>query len=341
VRTLLAIVCIGILLALLHAAASVVGPLLIGATLAIAFQPMSVGLARRGLPPVVAAVVTLVVVLTVVVAAGFLIYTAATNLVGHLPEYQQRIEEVKVNVSDWLRERKMDDSADTVRSFDVAAPVSAYLTSSLLEMTGYLQQLFFVLVITAFIQMEGAIYRRKLIAASGSRRTVRWLGEALGEVQRYLAVKLAVSAANGLLLGVWCWVWGIESPILWGVAAFALNFIPYVGSLIAAIPPVLLGLMTGGLPIALAVASGYVAVNLAVDNILEPRIMGHTLGLSPLVILLSMLLWGFVLGPVGAILAVPLTMTAKILLERDKDLARIAVFLGDGSELAPAPAKQG
>jgi predicted PurR-regulated permease PerM len=203
-------------------------------------------------------------------------------------------------------------------------------------MTGYLQQLFFVLVITAFIQMEGAIYRRKLIAASGSRRTVRWLGEALGEVQRYLLVKLAVSAANGFLLGLWCWVWGIESPLLWGVAAFALNFIPYVGSLIAAVPPVLLGLMTGGLPIALAVASGYVAVNVAVDNILEPRIMGHTLGLSPLVILLSMLLWGFVLGPVGAILAVPLTMTAKILLERDKDLARIAVFLGDGSDLTPA-----
>jgi predicted PurR-regulated permease PerM len=336
VRTLLAIVCIGILLALMRAAASVVTPFLLGLTLAIAFQPMSVGLARRGLPAVVAAILTTLAVLGVVVAAGLLIYSAGNNLASHLPEYQARLEGVKAEVALWLQERHMDDTAHAVRRFDLAEPITGFVTSWLLQMGDFVQKLFFVLVITAFIQMEGAVYRRKLASVFGSRKSAQWLGAAFGEVQRYLLVKLAVSAANGVLLGTWCWIWGIDSPLLWGVVAFALNFIPYIGSLIAAVPPIALGLVSGGPAIAIAVASGYVAVNLLVDNTVEPRVMGRALGLSPLVVLLSMLLWGFVLGPVGAILAVPLTMTAKILLEHDQDLAPIAVFLGDGSELVAA-----
>jgi AI-2 transport protein TqsA len=122
---------------------------------------------------------------------------------------------------------------------------------------------------------------------------------------------------------------------MWGVLAFALNFIPVIGSIIAAIPPIALALLGDGPSIAIGVATGYILVNLVVDNILEPRIMGQAVGLSPLVVLFAMLVWGFVLGPVGAILAVPLTMAVKIMFEHHPDLERFAFIMGEGSTVRP------
>jgi len=330
-RLLVSLASIGILLALLHHAASVVTPFLLAATLAIAFRPVTVALNRRGLPPVVAAALCTVIVLAVVAGAGALIYVAASDLAGDLPEYRERIDVLKTDLSIWLDSHDLHGAAASVRRFDFEDPAAGMLESSFFQATAFLQGLFFVIVITAFMQLEGAIYRRKLMRAMRTSAPVHWLEGGLREMQRYLAVKALVSLSNGVLLGTWCWVWGVDSPLLWGVLAFVLNFIPVIGSIVAAVPPILLSLVESGFGPALGVAAGYVAVNLVVDNILEPRIMGRTLGLSPLVILMSMLVWGFVLGPVGAILSVPLTMAVKILFERDEDLRRIALLLSDSA----------
>lgn len=333
-RLLATLVCIGILLALLHLAASVVTPFLLAATLAIAFQPLAIGMARRGLPPVVAALATTVLVLGVVAAAGALFYVAASDLTGDLPHYQERLDALKTDLAIWLDGREMRGAAASVRRFDLSDPAARILQSSFFQATAFVQTLFLVVVITAFMQMEASVYRRKLVRALGDGRSVRWLDGGLREVQRYLVIKAMVSLANGVLLGAWCWVWGVDNPLLWGVVAFVLNFVPVIGSIVAAVPPILLGLVEGGASVAIGVASGYLLVNIVVDNILEPRIMGHSLGLSPLVILMSMLIWGFVLGPVGAILSVPLTMAVRILFERDPELKRLAIMMGDGSEIA-------
>lgn len=333
-RLLVSLACIGILLALLHLAASVVTPFLLAATLAIAFQPLALGLQRRGLPPVVAAVLTTLVVLGVVAGAAGLLYVAASDLAGDVPRYQERIESLKVALTSWLDGREMHGAAASVRRFDVTGPATRLLESSFFQATAFVQTLFLVVVITAFMQMEATVYRRKLVRALGSPRSMRWVEGGLREVQRYLVIKASVSLANGVLLGAWCWLWGVDSPLLWGVLACVLNFIPVIGSIVAAIPPILLALVSGGPGAAVGVATGYLAVNVLVDNLLEPRILGHSLGLSPLVVLMSMLIWGFVLGPVGAILSVPLTMAVKILFERDEDLRRIALLMSDRSEIA-------
>jgi predicted PurR-regulated permease PerM len=228
----------------------------------------------------------------------------------------------------------MHGAAASVRRFDVTGPATRLLESSFFQATAFVQTLFLVVVITAFMQMEATVYRRKLVRALGSPRSMRWVEGGLREVQRYLVIKASVSLANGVLLGAWCWLWGVDSPLLWGVLACVLNFIPVIGSIVAAIPPILLALVSGGPGAAVGVATGYLAVNVLVDNLLEPRILGHSLGLSPLVVLMSMLIWGFVLGPVGAILSVPLTMAVKILFERDEDLRRIALLMSDRSEIA-------
>jgi AI-2 transport protein TqsA len=306
-------------------------PLILALALATAFQPIAHRIARRGWPPVVTAIISTLMVLVIVGVVGALVYAAATDLAASLPAYGQQLQDLQVGLADWLQRRSLESAAATVRTYDLSAPLASFAQSSLLGIGSYLQTLFFVLVITAFIQLEARHYRRKLIKTFEGPRSVRGIMTGLHEVQRYMFVKVLLSAANGVFLGLWCWMWGVDSPLMWGVLAFALNFIPVIGSVIAAAPPIALGLLAHGIGNAAGVAAGYVLVNIVVDNIIEPRVMGRTVGLSPLVVVLAMLIWGFVLGPVGAILAVPLTMAIKIVFEHDPELQTIAFVMGEGS----------
>ncbi|MGE0869742.1 MAG: AI-2E family transporter [Kofleriaceae bacterium] len=332
-RSLVVLVCVCILLGVAHIASSIVVPLLLAFAVATAFQPIASRVHRRGWPPIVTAIVSATSMLAIVGAAGVIVYIAVTDLVTSLPHYTSEIQAVQARLAEWLEARSMRETAASVRVYDVTDPLTTLAESTVLSLAGYLQTLFLVLVITVFIQVEAKPYRRKLIKAFSGPAPIRGVMAGLHEVQSYMFVKLVVSAANGVFLGLWCWLWGVDSPVMWGVVAFALNFIPVVGSVLAAIPPIALTFLTQGIAGALGVAAGYALVNLVVDMIIEPRIMGRALGLSPLVIVLATLVWAFVLGPVGAILAVPLTMAAKIMFEHDEDLAKIALVMGDGSNL--------
>ncbi|MDP7389373.1 MAG: AI-2E family transporter, partial [Pseudomonadales bacterium] len=124
------------------------------------------------------------------------------------------------------------------------------------------------------------------------------------------------------------WVLGVDFPLLWGLLAMLLNFIPTIGSIIAAVPPGMLAIVQAGPGTAVAVAFGFIMINMVMGNVLEPRFMGRGLGLSTLVVFLSLVLWGWLLGPIGMLLSVPLTMTAKIALEANPQTSWIAYLLG-------------
>ena len=152
------------------------------------------------------------------------------------------------------------------------------------------------------------------------------------DVNRYLGYKTAISLATGVLLGLWGWILGVDFPVLWGLLAFLLNFIPNIGSVLAAIPPVLLALVQFGLGRAVAVGAGYVAVNMVVGNVIEPMVFGRKLGLSNLVVFLSLISWGWIWGPVGMLLSVPLTMVVKLALEHSEQYHWVSVLLGPSSD---------
>ncbi len=154
------------------------------------------------------------------------------------------------------------------------------------------------------------------------------MAKVISEVQTYLGIKTVVSLATGLVLGAWAWVWGLDFPVLLGLVAFVLNYVPTVGSIIAAVPAILLSLiLVGTVGHALGVTLGYVVVNTLFGNILEPNLMGRRLGLSTLVVILSLLFWGWTWGPIGALLSVPLTVVVKIWMENTHDLKWVAILL--------------
>ncbi len=204
--------------------------------------------------------------------------------------------------------------------------------------------LLIIALIVVFMLFEAATFRYKVrIAFTGADAEERF-SRVMHEIQHYVGIKTVVSAATGLLIGVWVGVLGVDFAIFWGLVAFVLNFIPNLGSIIAAVPTTLLAMVQIGVGRGLLVALGYLVVNMVIGNLIEPHLMGRRLGLSTLVVVLSLVFWGWVWGPIGMLLSVPLTMVVKIMLENTEEFRWVAVLLGDSraaERLAPAAGGEG
>lgn len=187
---------------------------------------------------------------------------------------------------------------------------------------------FLIYLTTIFILLEASILPGKIKAAmENNLQTFDNLATVAGDVKKYLAVKTIISFVTGILITVWLIILDIKYPIVWGLIAFLLNFVPSIGSIIAAVPACILAFLQFGLGTAVLTGIGYLVVNIVIGNLIEPRVMGERLGLSTLVVFLSLLFWGWVLGPAGMLLSVPLTMTVKVALQSHPDTRKFAILL--------------
>lgn len=294
-------------------------------------------LSRKGVPNWLALLVVvgggIVVVLAVVAFLG----TSLTDFSRKLPAYQTSLTARTESVTTWLKDHGVDvvetinlDGLDPNRMMKFAGTILGTLGS-------LSSDVFIVLLMFMFLLVEVSGFRAKLQAMpSYSPSDDDRLGKILEDIRHYLAIKTQMSLCTGILAAIWLAVLGVDYVLLWGLLAFLFNFVPNIGSVIAAIPPVLLALVQPGLGPAYAIytALGYVAINVLLGNVLEPRLMGRGLGLSTLVVFLSLVFWGWVLGPVGMFLSVPLTMMAKIAMDRSEDTRWIAILL---ASQAPDP----
>jgi predicted PurR-regulated permease PerM len=187
---------------------------------------------------------------------------------------------------------------------------------------------FLIYLTTIFILLEASILPGKIKAAmKNNAQAFDNLAGIADDVKKYLATKTAISLVTGLLITIWLIVLDVKYPVVWGLLAFLLNFVPNIGSILAAIPACILAFLQLGLGPAALAAAGYLFVNIVIGNFIEPRVMGERLGLSTLVVFLSLVFWGWVLGPVGMLLSVPLTMAVKIALQSHPDTRKLAILL--------------
>lgn len=289
----------------LHAASPVLVPMLLAMCLVLAVQPLVEALEQLRASRSVAITSAM---LTVLAGLGLFIGSLAygiDQLISELPNYEAAAEKVKADLTAWLRSRGLGRVAVTVSAAQPTTLLLDGFVGFVRDVPALVGNGAFVLVLTLFMLLERNAFRRKLLGR------VTWFARSneriVLDVQHYLGVKTAVSVATGLIAGLWCYAWGVPNAILWGVTAFVLNYIPFVGSIVAAVPPIILMLLTKGVLEASAVAAGYATINLVIGNILEPRWLGKACGLSPLIVLISVVVWGAILGPAGAILSLPLT----------------------------------
>ena len=192
-----------------------------------------------------------------------------------------------------------------------------------------LSNAFLVLLTVIFILLEAGSFERKLRNAFDSTEEAAQRAKTIiGSVHHYIVIKTWISLVTGVLVMIWLWWWGVSHAPLWGLLAFMFNYIPNVGSILAAVPAVLIAWLEVGVLPTVAIAFGFLVINAAIGNFIEPRLMGRGLGLSALVVFCSMVFWGWVLGPVGMLLSVPLTMTARIIFDGFDDTRWVATLLG-------------
>ena len=188
---------------------------------------------------------------------------------------------------------------------------------------------FIVMLLTVFMLSEARMFGRRFNAICDAQGpNLQRMLSATKDIQKYLGIKTLISMATGLLAGALCWHMELEFALLWGILAFALNFVPAVGSVIAGIPPVLLSLLNNGsIPDAAIIGGGYLIINAVLGNFLEPTLLGRRFGISTVVVLLSVIFWGWIWGPIGMLMAVPLTMLLKVAMDNSSDFRWVAVAI--------------
>lgn len=328
-----------IIIAGLRAATLILVPLLLGLFLAVLSLPLQNWLERHRVPRALAILLTILADAAVVALAGVVISASLGDLAEAAPIYQVRVQRFLDNLLAWLQERELAPPEWTYHELLRAEPVVVLLGGTLRGALLLLSGTVLVLLVMVFILLEAAGFPAKVHAALGRpREERRRFDRAAREVQRYLGIKTLMSLTTGLLLGSWVAILGLDFPLLWGFVAFLFHYIPNIGAFLASAPAVLLALIQLGPSGAALVALGYLTVNMVLGNFLEPIFMGRRLGLSSLVVFLSLVFWGWVWGPVGMFLSVPLTMAAKIMLENSPELRWVAVLLEPNPPPPPAPA---
>lgn len=325
----------------LRAASSIVVLFLVAAFFAMITAPGVLWLKKKRVPSVIAVLLVATGVIAVLSVVGMMVGASVNGFVRAVPGYRARLNESVAGLSDWAAEHGMDEVVSTQLGSIDAGAIMGFAGDAFSALGGLLGNSFIILLTLLFILFEVSSFPVKMRAAFGARdRSTQWVREITGNVAHYIALKTVVSLVTGVGVGLWVGLAGLDFPILWGLLAFLLNYIPTVGSLIAAVPAVLLALVQLGPSGAAVVALGFIVVNIVMGNVIEPRMMGEGLGLSPLVVVLSLLAWGWVLGTVGMFLAVPLTVSLRIVLESSDDTRWIAVLLGPAREAAESAAEE-
>ncbi len=318
-----------ILVAGLREAQSLLVPFLLSAFIAIIAMPPLVFLQHRHIPKGVALTLVVGSVVGVGMLMGALVGSAVDDFSAQLPTYQAKLDVQTANLLSWLAGMGIEVSREVVNSLLDPAKAMKMAAQGLNTLGGLLTNAFLILLTVIFILLEASSFPTKLhLIFDNPERSFGQLERFIDNIKRYMAIKTGTSLLTGMVVAAWLWAVGVDYPVLWGTLAFLLNYVPNIGSIIAAIPALLLALVQLGPGAALWSGLGYLVVNSLVGNVIEPRFMGRGLGLSTLVVFLSLVFWGWVLGPVGMFLSVPLTMTLKIALDSSEETRWIAILLG-------------
>lgn len=327
-RSILVAAALVVVIAGMQQAASLLVPFLLSVFIAVLCLPLMQALEKKGLGKSIALFLVVALVLLVAMAVAMLIGSSVDDFTQNLPTYQTRITQQWQTLIEWLMTQGIALPSDYLSS-NVDPKAAMKMISAILSGFGnVLANSFLILLTVIFILLEASSFSKKIAAFSQGESGSDFSSVFAEKLRTYMSIKTGMSALTGLLVALWLWILGVDYPALWGVLAFMLNYVPNIGSIIAAVPAVLLALIQLGSGSAVLVMIGYMTINIVVGNVIEPKYMGKGLGLSALVVFLSLVFWGWVLGTVGMLLSVPLTVAVKLALDSKKESQWLGALLG-------------
>ena len=328
-RGLLAAAALVVVIAGLKAAGLWVLPSLLGLLAAIFSLPLLRWLQKRRLPRVPAVLATTIFDLGVVTVLLGMVGGSIARLVSEAPKYQQRFVALFSGLFARLEARGIHVNDSLLEAVQPHALVP-FLEGLLAGVGGILSQALIIFLIMLFTLLEADQTAAKLVslASRGDPKRVHQVRSVLNRLQRYLGFKTGMGLADGILTAAFTAVMGVEFAPLWGLLTFVLYFLPSIGSILATIPPVIIALLQIGPARALMLLIGYLILHTGLNTIIEPRLVGRSFGLSPLAAFVSVPFFGWLWGPVGMLLGVPLLMVVQIICDDIPELRWIAVLLG-------------
>lgn len=321
-----------VIIAGMRAGGDLLVPLLLSVFIAVVCTAPVQWLHERGVGLRLSVWLTLVVIGGVLSLLGLLLVNSVGTFADELPGIEDKLYQYYLTVLDGLA--SMGLAIDTRRLAELidTQQLGEWLPTLLGQLGNLMMQSIVVGLLVMFLLFETLNFRDKVSRAlANPAPSLNRFTEFSHTLKRYLAVKTVISLITGALVWLACLIVGVDFPLLWGVLAFALNYIPNIGSAIAALPPVLLILVSpdgGGPAQALLLSLVYLMINFIMGNLIEPRVMGRALGLSTFVAFLSLVVWGWILGVTGMLLSVVLTMTLKIALDSHPQTRWMAHLLG-------------
>jgi AI-2 transport protein TqsA len=349
VRVLIGLAAFVVVVAGMRAASSLVVPFLLALFLAILSGPPLAWLRRRGMSRTASLIIVLSLLTIGSACLGALIAGTINRFVREWPTlYEPRTHELvtqwntwvseKIEKHAWLSSLRIEDVRKLWDSWADPGTLMQQFVYAMRTAGSLLSEAALILITAVFLVAEASVLPDKLrMMSPDAERRFADLSRIAVEVNRYMAIKTWISLMSGVIVAIGLKIIGVEFAMLWGLLTFFLNYVPNIGSILSAIPPLLLSLLQpgGGFGMFLAVLILNIAVNVVTGTFIEPRWMGRGLGISTLVVFVSLVFWGWVLGPVGMLISIPLTMAVKIALECSDDTRWFAILMGAG-RAAPA-----
>jgi len=319
-----------IILAGVRFAENILSPFLIALFITAISGPAMFWLTEKKVPPALAVTLIVLSIITLVFFISSILGSSLHSFSDNLPEYQKRLHEITQSIGVTLNQFGIHLRLDELKKILNLGKVMSFVSSTFNQVLGTLTNIFLILMMVIFLLLELSSFRFKIkrIAVNPAKAMAR-VDNVAETIGRYFKIKAFTSLMTAVPLIIILSIMGIDFPVLWGMIAFLLNFIPNIGSIIAAIPVILLALIQFGFLAAGEVALLYLFMNSLIGSFIEPKLMGHSLGLSTLIVFLSLVFWGWLLGPIGMFLSIPLTMTFKIIMDSQENTRWISILLSN------------
>jgi len=322
-------------------ASAIVVPFLLSVFITIILLVPVEALMRRGVPTWLSLFIVVAVMLVFFAAVFIIVGSAGAAFTADLPGYQAELSTLIANVSAWFDARGVEVSASGLRDLLNPERIGSFFQRFIGNIGGALSNIMLIVFTVIFMLADANLIKRKLAWHQQRHSAVEGQLDSLSDLvvllSTYTKIKAAVSLLTGFLIWLGLSLMGIKYPVLWGLLAFLLNFIPTIGSIIAAFPVLLLAMLSLDPVLLMMIVTLYLGVNIVVGNFVEPVWMGDEVGLATLVVFLSMVFWGWLFGPVGMLLSVPLTIALKFLALRNPGTLWLAVLLSNNVEDTTTP----
>jgi len=300
----------------------------------ICIQPIS-WLEKKKIPQWLALIMVILGLIILFSGFTFLIGGTLSSFSSNVSKYESTLTEISNSFIQFLNDQGLKIPQGQLLNLIQPARILEFTANAVNGLLSMMGNTFLIFLIVLFMLMEFGSFSVKARAIlSGSDESIAYFSTIIQNIRQYLWIKTLIGLSEGILIYVALLIIGVDYPLLWALIAFLMNYIPNIGSIIASIPTILFALVQLGLGGALWTLGTFMLIHNVIGNFIEPRIMGKGLNLSTLVVFLSLIFWGFILGTVGMFLSVPFTMTLKIILEHNEKTRWLAILLG-----TPADAK--